>query len=290
MKSETTLPGVPSEATQAQVSTNANVSTWQIPGIMQLQQQHLFFPSAAMMDPAQLLQHQQQEAPHAAQSPQQTLATQAAAQQEAFNSAQQQQPQQQMAANQVTAQQQPSNAAQQQQQQMLQNQEAANQMFASFMQQAGGADVPSIAAVAAFFQQQQQQHVTMVDTTATNVVLPYPTYVNAKQYHRILKRRETRAALEEVFRKARVNQKKSYMHESRHRHAMKRPRGKNGKFLNKEELVVYYKENPDHDPANVAQTNVDAYSATSEEVGKPKAKRAKVGFAVATSSDVSSTE
>ena len=83
-----------------------------------------------------------------------------------------------------------------------------------------------------------------------------PTFVNAKQYKRILKRREARAFIEEVYsRQAAKRQEeedegtsKQYQHESRHRHAMKRPRGPGGRFLTKTELEQYYKEHPEEDP------------------------------------------
>jgi len=61
-----------------------------------------------------------------------------------------------------------------------------------------------------------------------------PVYVNAKQYQRILKRREVRKRLSAAS-SAAARRDKKYAHESRHRHAMKRPRGEGGRFLSKAE-------------------------------------------------------
>ncbi|BEI83028.1 hypothetical protein CcaverHIS002_0308960 [Cutaneotrichosporon cavernicola] len=67
-----------------------------------------------------------------------------------------------------------------------------------------------------------------------------PLYVNAKQYHRILKRRMACARLEELNRL--VRSRKPYLHESRHRHACSRPRGKGGRFLTADEIEQLKRE------------------------------------------------
>ncbi|ORX71017.1 hypothetical protein K493DRAFT_364374 [Basidiobolus meristosporus CBS 931.73] len=74
-----------------------------------------------------------------------------------------------------------------------------------------------------------------------------PLYVNAKQYHRILKRRAARARLEEQHRIQR--NRKPYLHESRHRHAMRRPRGPGGRFLTAAEIAELEKDK-DTEPNN----------------------------------------
>jgi hypothetical protein len=73
-------------------------------------------------------------------------------------------------------------------------------------------------------------------------------YINGKQYHRIMKRREVRKKLKESIQinKNKVDKNKKYHHESRHRHAMNRERGKGGRFISKKKIELINKNNNDN--------------------------------------------
>ena len=126
-------------------------------------------------------------------------------------------------------------------------------------------------------QQQQQQPPPSPDAGPTGVE-EAPLYVNAKQFHRILKRRVARQKLEEALRLTSKG-RKPYLHESRHKHAMRRPRGPGGRFLTAEEVSAIERGEGGELQKYATNVNVTKQEATGADDTPAKTKKRKSGVA-----------
>lgn len=109
-----------------------------------------------------------------------------------------------------------------------------------------------------------------------------PLYVNAKQFHRILKRRVARQRLEEALRLTSKG-RKPYLHESRHNHAMRRPRGPGGRFLTADEVAEIERKkqgsadgnNDNEDDGGSTKSGTKRKSEAGSDTSNKKAKTAE---------------
>ncbi|KAL4885253.1 CCAAT-binding transcription factor (CBF-B/NF-YA) subunit B-domain-containing protein [Aspergillus karnatakaensis] len=103
-----------------------------------------------------------------------------------------------------------------------------------------------------------------------------PLYVNAKQFHRILKRRVARQKLEEQLRLTSKG-RKPYLHESRHNHAMRRPRGPGGRFLTADEVAAIEKKGgiPGQENADPSLSKSDSSPAQKRKAGDDNTNSSK---------------
>ncbi|KAH6580470.1 hypothetical protein BASA50_004278 [Batrachochytrium salamandrivorans] len=231
---------------------------------------------------AHTLTHQQQQPLHHSQHLHEQQQQQSLHQQQHLHEQQQQQQQQQFQQHHTQQQQQQQHHAQQQQEQLQNYAISQAQLPYSYtsMVQALGSN-PHIMGQLTSLSSPQMLGLSGIGpsaaaavaaaaasasvTDAQQPIVEEPLYVNAKQYHRILKRREARSKWEAMH--AAKQKEKGYIHESRHKHAMRRPRGPGGRFLSAQELAVLEASqggiigNPSTEAINAAVAAVAAATA-----------------------------